>query len=294
VSVLAGRDGMPRSLGSVYGGAVTRFLGVGRVVSRVIDTPGVVSVGSGLAVTCDGSTLLVVDSVGGSHAMHEFSVADGTRLRVVGGCGDGPQQLFRPRQLHVAPNGFVFVADCFNDRVQVLTPSLDFHGTVGAGLLQYRGGVCGNADVVVVSEANANTVAVFRRSDGALRRRFGCTGGGSGELCNLGGLCFLSRDGDSHVAVEEFLNDRVSVFTVDGDFVRHVSVDVVKRPHGVACSAYDELAVADFGRRRVVVFSASGEVLSTIGDGYFTGVAMHDGVLYALDYEKKTCLVFVD
>ena len=38
VSVLGGRDGMPRSLGSVYGGAVTRFLGVGRVVSRVIDT----------------------------------------------------------------------------------------------------------------------------------------------------------------------------------------------------------------------------------------------------------------
>jgi hypothetical protein len=73
VSVLGGRDGMPRSLGSVYGGAVTRFLGVGRVVSRVIDTPGVVSVGSGLAVTCDGSTLLVVDSVGGSHAMHEFT-----------------------------------------------------------------------------------------------------------------------------------------------------------------------------------------------------------------------------
>jgi hypothetical protein len=110
----------------------------------------------------------------------------------------------------------------------------------------------------------------------------------------LCGLCFLSCDGNSDVAVQEFLDVRVSVFTVDGDFVRHVGVDVLKRPHGVACSAYDELAVADFGSRRVVVFSASGEVLSTIGDGYFTGVATHNGVLYALDYEKKTCLVFID
>jgi hypothetical protein len=37
VAVLGGRDGMPRSLGSVYGGSVTRFLGSGLrgVVSRV-------------------------------------------------------------------------------------------------------------------------------------------------------------------------------------------------------------------------------------------------------------------
>ncbi len=41
VSVLGGREGMLRSLGSVFGGSVTRFLGGGLrgVVSRVIDTP---------------------------------------------------------------------------------------------------------------------------------------------------------------------------------------------------------------------------------------------------------------
>ncbi len=45
VAVLGGRERMPRSLGSVYGGSVTRFLGgaLRGVVSRVIDTGGVVS-----------------------------------------------------------------------------------------------------------------------------------------------------------------------------------------------------------------------------------------------------------
>ncbi len=43
VAVLGGREGMPRSLGSVYGGSVTRFLGGGcrRVASRVIYMSGV-------------------------------------------------------------------------------------------------------------------------------------------------------------------------------------------------------------------------------------------------------------
>ncbi len=56
VAVLGGREGMPRSLGSVYGGSVTRFLGgsLRGVMSRVIDTPGLKSVSNGVAVSRDG------------------------------------------------------------------------------------------------------------------------------------------------------------------------------------------------------------------------------------------------
>jgi hypothetical protein len=56
VSVMGGREGMLRSLGSVYGGSVTRFPGgsLRGVVSRVIDTPGVKSASNGVAVSLDG------------------------------------------------------------------------------------------------------------------------------------------------------------------------------------------------------------------------------------------------
>jgi hypothetical protein len=96
VSVLGGRELMPRSLGSVYAGAVTRFLsgGLQGVESRFIKTPGVKSYSNGVAVSRDGSTLLVTDDeIGGSHAIHEFRVADGSRLRVIGvraRCGSLP------------------------------------------------------------------------------------------------------------------------------------------------------------------------------------------------------------
>jgi hypothetical protein len=41
----------------------------------------------------------------------------------------------------VASDDYVFVADCGNNRVQVLTPRLDFHSFVGVGQLVAPAGV---------------------------------------------------------------------------------------------------------------------------------------------------------
>jgi DNA-binding beta-propeller fold protein YncE len=290
VAVLGGREGMPRSLGSVYGGSVTRFLGGGcrGVVSRVIDMTGVRSWSNGVAVSRDGSTLLVSGWKVGSHAIHTFRVGDGSRLRVIGGAGDGPLQFNQPRQVWVASDDFVFVADDGNDRVQVLTPRLDFHNFVGVGQLIRPSGVCADAAVIVVSACNAR-ISVFKRRDCTLLRRFGSEGSGDGQLHWPQGLCFMSRH--SHVAVADCGNDRVSVFSVEGKFVRHVGVGTLRSPTGVACSAFDELVVADNGSSRVVVFSASGETLHTMGRGDFTGVAIHGGTIFAQESVSEKCVV---
>ncbi len=213
VAVLGGREGMPRSLGSVSGGSVTRFLGgsLRGVVSRVINTPGVEPYCNGVAVSLDGSTLLVADSGAcGSHTIHAFRVADGSRLRVIGGEGDGPLQFSHPYQVWIAPDGHVFVADSMNHRVQVLTPSLDFHCFVGVGHLVGPSGVCADDGIVVVSEWE-HRISVFNRGDGALLRRFGSFGLGDGQLRFPCGLCFMS--GHRHVAITESGNHRVSVLT---------------------------------------------------------------------------------
>jgi hypothetical protein len=52
----------------------------------------------------------------------------------------------------------VFVADCCNDRMQVLTPRLDCHCFVGVGQLRGPAGVCANDDVVVVSKQHTASV----------------------------------------------------------------------------------------------------------------------------------------
>jgi DNA-binding beta-propeller fold protein YncE len=148
--------------------------------------------------------------------------------------------------------------------------------------------VCANADVVVVSEGSADRVSVFNRRDGALLGRFGACGTGGGQLINPQGLCFVS--GDRHVAVAKHFNHRVSVFSVDGEFVRHIGTGVLRRPSGVACSAFDELVVADSSDRGVVVFSSSGEVLAILGLGAVSGVALHGGCIFAQDFERQ-CVV---
>ncbi len=257
--------------------------------SRVIATPGVMSDSNGVAVSRDGATLLVSDCDGGSHAIHVFRVADGSRLRVIDGAGDGPLQFNSPFQVWIASDDSVFVADYGNDRVQVLTPRLDFHSFVGVGHLSGPSGVCADDAVIVVSE-EAHRISVFKRGDGALHRRFGSGGSGDGQLDTPYGLCFMS--GHRHVAVADYNNSRVSVFSVGGEFVRHVGVGHLSYPTGVACSAFDELVVADYHNNRVVVFSASGELLKTMAGGYFTGVALHGGTIFAQDYRNSKCILF--
>jgi hypothetical protein len=80
----------------------------------------------------------------------------------------------------------------------------------------------------------------------------------------------------------------VSVFSVDGEFIRHVGVGVLSHPEGVAASAFDELVVADYGNRRLCVFSSTGDLLATVGDGGFTGVAVHGSTVFAVDAEAHT------
>ncbi len=291
VALMGGRHGMSRSLGSVCGGAVTRFLGRGLrgVKSRVVATPGVKSWSNGVAVSRDGSTLLVSDYWGRSHLIYKFRVVDGSRLRVIGGFGDGPLQFHSPCQVWIASDDFVFVAEYGNHRVQVLTPRLDFHAFIGQGHLSSPHGVCASDSVVVVSEISH--ISVFSRGDGALLRRFGSYGSGDGQLQRSHGLCFVS--GDRHVAVAESCNSRVSVFSVDGDFIRHVSLGLLTRPTGVACSAFDELVVADTNNR-VSVFSASGELVTTIEMDCraLGGVAIHGGTIFVQDYYGQKFVVF--
>jgi hypothetical protein len=68
---------------------------------------------------------------------------------------------------------------------------------------------------------------------------------------------------------------------------------VLKHPTGVACSAFDELVVADYGNGRIVVFSASDEMVKTIGCGGITGVAVHGGTIFAPTWSdsKTKCVV---
>jgi DNA-binding beta-propeller fold protein YncE len=97
---------------------------------------------------------------------------------------------------------------------------------------------------------------------------------------------------DGHVAVADCGNSRVSVFSIDGEFIRHVGVDVLSGPQGVAASAFDELVVADWRNRCLRVFSATGDLLATVGEGPFTGVTLYGGGVLAANPEVQRVSLF--
>jgi DNA-binding beta-propeller fold protein YncE len=202
-----------------------------------------------------------------------------------------PQELLYPRGVHVAPDGAVFVADAGHKRVQVLSQSVEFRGVLGEAHLNDPVGVCATADFVVVTSNSEHCVSVFARADGSFVRRFGSEGSGDGQLRNPQGVCFLA-DGRS-VAVVDYGNHRVSIFTIDGEFVRHVGVMVLKNPVGIACSPFDELVVADFRNKCIRLFSPYGELIKSFGTGDFRGVALHGSMVFAQDYAAHQCVAFV-
>jgi DNA-binding beta-propeller fold protein YncE len=284
MSVFGGREGMPYSLGSVLGGSVLRYLGGLRgVVSRSISTLGTIPTHNGIALSRDGCTLFLTDNhyAGCSHAVHVFNVHGGERVHIIGGLGTGPRQFVYPCQVSVASDDYVFVADSGNHRIQILTPrDFEFHAFVGEGDLSSPTGVCADERHVVVSETRYPRISVFARRDGALLRRIGLLACCYGDLYVPRGLCFLG--GNNHFAVAD--SNHVSVFSVNGEFVRHVGVGYVHFGYGVAYSASsDELVVANgfsdlsgsAKRHGVFVFRASGELVKAVECSASRGVAVH-------------------
>ncbi len=290
---LGGRVDMPRSLASIYAGSVARFLGstFTATAQHFIKTPVMRSIGNGLALSHDGATLLVSDNCGGSHAIHEFRVSDGARLRVIGSRGVGPLQFRSPAWLcFAASDDFVFVPEMDNNRIQVLTPRLEFHSFVGVGQIYRPKCVCANDEIIAATEETRHSVVVFSRGDGALIRRFGNRGAGDGEMQWPGGLCLMASH--RQLAVVSSWNHSISIFTFEGVFVRHVGVGTLYHPGGVACSAYNELVVAD-GTNRGVVFSASGEVHRTMRGCLVGSIALRGGVVVTQATVGSRCAVFM-
>jgi hypothetical protein len=88
------------------------------------------------------------------------------------------------------------------------------------------------------------------------------------------------------IAVAEQTTDSIFVFKITGEFVRHVGVGALHQPYGVVASDLgDELVVTEYSGR-IVVLSASGDVLHATESG-FTGVAVLDGAVYA-----QTCGIY--
>jgi sugar lactone lactonase YvrE len=286
LAVFGGREGLARSLASVYACTISLFLGGLRgVVVRRIATTGRNCI-SGLAVSRDGTTVFTANA--SDHAMRAYSVASGELLCATPGkdYATRPLQFLFPRQLCVAADDTVLVADGGHNCIHVVTPRFDTLQLLGKDdALQNPTAVCCD-DELVAAIGGVGHLIVFCRVTGA-RRLYVDLAAGLKNLAKehfacLSSMCFWTSRRD--VAFSDFYGGCVFAVSLKGKFLQRIGDAVLRCPQGLACSAFDELLVADGALRRLFVFSTAGELMRTLDcDVTFGCIALHGSSVFAGD-----------
>jgi hypothetical protein len=222
----------------------------------------------------------------------------------------------QPLQLAVATDGLIFIVHMYE--VFVLTPQFNAHSRFGIEDLDDARGVCVNDDFVAVG--NQGHVCLFGRQrygdgdgDGEgddddgdtypLLRRIG-----KGVLGHVVWLGFVNVDVDfdadtgaavvqTRLVVADSGRRRISMFTLDGELVRHVGEGALQRPISFACVARGELVVVDdcgtmaaprttYTRQphyRIVAIDAAGVARALLENTTYNSVTLHKGTVYAYD-----------
>lgn len=179
---------------------------------------------------------------------------------VIGTQGSGPGQFNRPRDLAVAPDGTLYVADTDNHRVQHLSPNGQVLHTWGSFADLSKGEAPG----------------------GTFYEPWG-----------------IAVDQDGFVYVADTWNHRIQKFTSEGEFVKMWGYfgqgekpEAFWGPRDVAIDPEGRVLVSDTGNKRIVSFDADGNFVSEFGSQGFepgefyepVGIAINDqGNLYVAD-----------
>ena len=225
-------------------------------------------------------------------------------IAVIGRGGRGPGEFLYPRGVDVGPDGSFWVVDR-TGRIQRLSPAGQALATVtvpettngypiGLGL--------GPDGRLYVADTHYNRVLIYK--DMVLAGSFGDFGTSPGEFIYPTDVAFAGN----HIYVSEYGgNDRVSMFTADGKFVRSFgrpgSGDgEFSRPAAMAIDeARGTLYVADSCNHRIVRLSLDGAWMGSFGSEgsgpgnlrYPYGLALRpDGTLAVSEYGNNRVQVF--
>lgn len=190
--------------------------------------------------------------------------------RSVGATGTEPGQFQRPRDLAVAPDGSIYVADTNNHRIQHLGPEGNVIGTWGSF-----------ADI-----------AKGEAPGGTFYEPWGIAVGPDGS-----------------VFVADTWNHRIQKFSPEGEFIKMWGYfgqaekpDAFWGPRDVLITEDGNVAITDTGNKRIVIFDTDGNFITEFGEaglgpGQFdepVGIGVNsDGTLYVADTWNQRIQSFI-
>lgn len=185
-------------------------------------------------------------------------------LATWGSYGSGPGQFIQPAGIAI-DNGLVYVADQWNDRVQVLTLGGVFVREWAADLQDNPTGIAiGPSGTVYVSMHHTHLVKLYSAT-GVQLGQIGGAGPVPGRFLYPVGV---ATDAAGNLYVADRDNNRIQKFTAEGAFL--LQWGGVVRPVGVAVSTAGLVYVTDDSSAPVSVFSQTGDFIAswgTLGSG---------------------------
>ena len=167
-------------------------------------------------------------------------------------------------------NQLIYIADCNNSRVQVVSFDGNFLKRFGQGILKLPFGIAVTEENVFVTDYILHALLQFSKKDYQLVRKTGTRGVREGELDYPRGLC-IDSNGDVFVADNN--NHRVSVFSRDLKFLNCLTTQQLRNPQDVKVTQ-DSVVVLDRSPNCIHFFSRSGDLLrSCVTQG-------EDGMVY--------------
>lgn len=238
--------------------------------------------GWGMAVNPPGNLLALSRMT--YHDVHVFQLPSGELLRSFGGLESPMKMCFSaPDKLLIAESVGRRVVEVNADGVRLRA--------IGEGVLD--DGICGlhaNGAVIVAGKWGTvgHQVFVFDYASGMLVRSFGVFGTDPETLRSCDGLR-ITPDGTS-VLIAERDNNRLSLFTLAGAFVRIVANGFVRDPYDVEFDLDGGIIIADSAQNRVLVLSPDGATLTKtiVADvRHPQALALNNGLLYVLGNTYK-------
>ena len=140
-----------------------------------------------------------------------FKLPDLTMMKRVGKEGSGNEEFNSPRQLAISPNQLLYVADTDNNRLQILSTSLVFQGSLKHQTMTQPVDVKFSNNEIFVSSCEDNPcIHVFSLS--GERSRSLVTGGGIKSM-------FFCLDGQNNIVISDCSAHNIKVFSPAGDLL---------------------------------------------------------------------------
>ena len=146
------------------------------------------------------------------HCINMYEL-EGKLIKSVGSKGNGEAQFDHPRGLDVSDrNNNIYVCDCWNHRIQILTKELKYHSMLGIGLLKGPRDVKVTRDRVLVLTESDPCMFVYN-SDHVLTNRLITKGEGKQSRSSW---CF-DIDGEYNIIMSDCTYHCVYVFNQKGE-----------------------------------------------------------------------------